>query len=942
MSFPHRLFSLAAVGLVPLLAAAQQTPTTSLALSAPMPVDTAVRRGVLPNGLHYLIRRNGKPAKRAELRLVVRAGSILEDEDQRGLAHYVEHMAFNGTQHFPKQAIVSFLEKAGMRFGADLNAYTGFDETVYMLEIPTDTAALLATALDVMHEWASAITFDSTEFAKERGVVIEEWRTGRGADQRVRDRQMAVQFKGSRYADRLPIGSQESLHAAQRDAAVRFYREWYRPELMTVIAVGDFDSAAMERDITSRFAALRNPSNGRPRTWYDIPGHAETRVVVATDKEFPQSVAEVTWMLPRRPHDTVGAWRAALVADLYTGMLGQRLGELSQRGSTPFAFAFAGRSSLTPTRDAFTAAAVVKENRFTESLEAVLGELERANRLGFSATEFDRQKVGYTRAVERAVSEADKAESRSLADELLGFALDQGTIESPAQLQGLVRAYLDGITLAEVNAAARDWMPTGNRFVAVAAPARADLVTPGDSALLAVFDRVRQAQVVAYVDSAANAPLVGTPPTPGAVRRVKTITDLGITEWTLANGIRVLLKPTDFKNDEVLLSGRRPGGLSRLDNADYHVVSLSRFVLGGAGAFSENQLRRMLTGKVANADVSAGDYGDSAFGRASPKDLETMFQLLWLHATQPRLDTALFTAYRGMMKAAMQNSRNTPAQAFGDTMTVVMANYNPRVRLFQPEQLDSLDASRAFALYRARFADFAGWTFYLVGNFTLDGIKPLVERYLGSLPAHGKPTTYVDRGIRPPAGVVTRVVRKGTDPKADTRIKFYGPFAYSYANRVEFDALLAVLEMRLRDVLREDKSGTYGVSVNGWGFSIPYQRYSLSLDFESAPERVDELVGVAFAVLDSLKRLGPTAEELQKVKERFVRAHETALRQNGSWLDWMRDHDEDGRDLHVIQRYPAMVQALTAAQLKAAAQRYLNTKQYARFTLLPETTKPAP
>ncbi len=489
-----------------------------------------------------------------------------------------------------------------------------------------------------------------------------------------------------------------------------------------------------------------------------------------------------------------------------------------------------------------------------------------------------------------------------------------------AQMQQLAAAYLAGITLEEVNGAAKSWMPTGNRTIMVAAPERPDVVLPTDTALLAIFARVKQSALVAYVDSAADQPLVAKPPVPGKVTKVSAVADLGITEWTLSNGIRVLLKPTDYKNDQVLLSGRRPGGFSLL-----------------------NQLRRMLTGKVVNAGVGIAENGESAYGSASPRDLPTMFQLLWLNATAPRLDTALFSASRTLMKAEMQNTRNTPEQAFGDTIAVVMANYNPRFRLFQPEQLDSLDVPRAYALYKARFADFSGFTFYIVGNFSLDSIKPLVEQYLGSLPASGKATTWVDRGIRPPPGIVGRIVKKGTDKKAETQITFHGPFVYSYENRLEINALRQLLDMRLRDALREDKSGTYGVGVSGSGNNIPYQRYNFTFEFGSSPDRVEELVGAAFAVIDSVKRAGPTADEMAKIRETFLRTHETGLRENTSWINWMRDHDEDGRDQHATLQYPSMVQKLTAEQVRDAARRYLDMAQFARFTLLPEEpAKPVP
>ena len=592
-------------------------------LTDPLPVAPGVVQGTLPNGLRYYVRRNDKPQRRAELRLVVRAGSILEDGDQRGLAHFVEHMAFNGTRRFPKQAIVSFLERSGMRFGADLNAYTSFDETVYMLQIPTDTAALLDTALDVLQDWASAVTFDSTEFARERGVVIEEWRTGRGAEQRISEQQFAVQFKGSRYADHFPIGSKESLDAATLAATRRFYHDWYRPDLMAVVAVGDFDPAVVERAIRQRFGALAGPPAPRPRPVYDAPDHADTRISIASDREFPQSVAQVEWLLPPRERGTVGAWRTSLVSGIYTALLSQRLGELSQRASTPFAFAYAGSGSIIPARDAFSAAAVVKDGRFTDALVATLGELERARRFGFTATEFERQKASLVRSFERAVSEASKTDSKVFANQLVQHVLRQSNLASPQQALDLATALLPGVSLAEVNAAANHWMPDSNRTIAVAAPARPDVVLPTDSALLAVFARVKAEALAAYVDSVADQPLVAHPPTPGKVVKSSTIADLGITEWTLSNGIRVLLKPTDFKNDQVLLSGRRPGGLSVLDNADHNVATLSDYVLGGAGAFSENQLRRMLTGKVANANVSVNENGEAAYGSASPRYCST-------------------------------------------------------------------------------------------------------------------------------------------------------------------------------------------------------------------------------------------------------------------------------------------------------------------------------
>ena len=921
-----------------------QVPAQLPALQAPLPSDPAVLTGTLPNGLRYFVRQNPKPEKRAELRLVVNAGSILEDDSQRGLAHFVEHMAFNGTRRFPKAAIVNFLERVGMRFGADLNASTSFDETIYTLKIPTDTARLVTTALDILEDWAHAVQFDTTEIRKERGVVIEEWRTGRNASTRVSNRQIPVMFRGSQYALRLPIGTKESLEAFAPQQVVRFYREWYRPELMTVVAVGDFNAKDMERMIRERFARVAAPAAPRERTYAAVPDHAETLVSIETDKEYPSKQVALLWKKPHGETRTVGDLRRDLVSAFYDGMMNLRFSELVQKPDAPFAFAGSGRGELVRTKSGYQLVAGVKENGFVAAATALLSEAERVRRFGFTATELERQKTNYLRSLEQRLAEQDKTESESFADAYVGAALSGEPPVGIAQEVALGRGLTPGITLEEINLVAASSFTDANRVVLVAAPEKADVTMPDAAAMLAVFNTVKTQALVAFVDSTSDAPLVPNLPTPGRVVAERKLPETGITEWTLSNGARMLLKPTDFKADEVLFQAQSPGGTSLLADADLTTAMGSAVVqsVSGSGTFNRVALGKRLTGKVATAGAGIDATQEGVYGSASAKDVETMFELVWLRFTSPRVDSAAYKAFANQMKSVLSNQKNQPSSVFSDTIALTMAQHHPRVRVFGPEILDSVDLGRALQLFRERFANAADFTFFMVGSFRPDSVRPLVERYIASLPGTAARERVVDRGVRPPPGVVTRTVRKGMEPKASTRLIFSSPCAYSYEHRTVLDALRELLDIRLREVLREDKGGTYGVSVSASCNHIPYERASVQISFGSAPERTDELTAAVFSVIDSIKAGVVSDSNLTKIRELALREHETALKQNEAWLSAMADADEDGRDQRDFLRTPQMVKSVTRTQLRDAARSYLRREQYARFTLLPEEQpKPA-
>ena len=934
-----RRVSLRPLLLAPLFA----VPALAQAPSGALPADSAVLRGVLPNGLRYLVRHNGRPVHRAELRLVVNAGSILETDAQRGVAHFVEHMAFNGTKRFPKSSIVNFLERIGMRFGADVNAYTSFDETVYMLQVPTDTARLLNTGLDILEDWTQAITFDSTEIRKERGVVIEEWRTGRNASTRVQNRQLPAMLRGSRYADRLPIGTRENLEQFPDSVARAFYRDWYRPDLMTVVAVGDFDTEAMVRSIRERFGRIPAAQSPKPRTYADVPGHDDTIVSIESDREYPSASIALLWLRPRDSTRTVADYRRNLVSGIYDAMVNARLGELAQRPDAPFAFAGSGRGAFVRTRNAYQLFAVVKEGGFTQAAAAVLAEAERIARFGFTQTELARVRTNYLRSLEQAYAERDKTNSANFASQYVGEALNGGPLLSIGETQQLARELLPTIALPELNALARASFTETDRVVLVAAPERPDVHLPDAKAVLDVFAQARGTTLTAYVDSSSDAPLVPSPPVPGRIVRERTLPGTGILEWTLSNGGRVLLKPTDFKADEVLLGGQRPGGASLVADRDVLDADLSDVALssGGLGQFNEIALGKRLTGKRVWVSTALDENGERLRGTASSRDVETLFQLAWLRLTAPRMDSTAWIATKNQFRAAMINQRNSPESAFDDTTTVTMAQHHPREHLMSPATLDSVTLPRMLAVHNERFAAPGDFAFFLVGSFTPDSVRPLVARYLASLPAGHRTEKPRDNGISPPPGAVSRTVRRGVEPKGQTRLIFTSPCRYSYPNRVILGALEDLLEIRLREALREDKGGTYGVNVSAHCSAQPTQRASFSVSFGSAPERTDELVAATFAVIDSVKAGAISDSNMTKVRQIRVRSHETELRQNGSWLGAMMDADEDHRDQRDFLRIPALVTSVTKAQLRAAAKEYLRREQVARFTLLPESVPAA-
>jgi len=907
-------------------------------LTQKLPLDPQVALGKFDNGLRYYLRVNKKPENRAELQLIVNAGSVLEDDDQQGLAHFVEHMAFNGSKHFAKQELVKFMESIGMRFGPSLNAFTSFDETIYMLTVPTDQPEVLKTAFQILEDWAQELTFDPAEIDKERGVIIEEWRLGRGASARMQDKQFPILLKSSRYANRLPIGERKIIESFKYDTLKRFYRDWYRPDLMAVIAIGDFDRSAVEKLIQEHFAGLPAARTPRLRPVCDVPDHPETLYAIATDKEATNSSVSVFNKLPVRDQSTVGAYRQSLVEELYSGMLNRRFSELTQKPDPPFLNAYSGRGLFVRSKEAYMLNAMVKDEGIERGLEALFTESERITRFGFTPTELERQKRDALRSMERLYAEREKRESRAFASEYMRHFL-QGEPSPGADVEfELTKRFLPEIQLEETNKLGREWVTERNRVVMVSAPEKPGLQIPDGQKLAAAMKAVTGKDIKPYVDTAGDQPLLDKVPEPGKVIGTKTREDVGITEWELSNGVKVVLKPTNFKQDEILVRALSPGGTSLVDDKDFTPASTAGQVIaaGGLGKFNAIELRKVLSGKVAKVSPYISDLEEGLMGSASPKDLETLFQLIYLTFTEPRSDATIFGVFTAQMKAMLANIKASPDYAFMEALQTTLSQNHYRERPMTPEIVDEMNLEKSFAFYKDRFADAGDFTFIFIGNIDLENIKPLVERYLGSLPSLRRKETWKDVGIEPPKGVVQKTVKKGIEPKSQTAIVFTGPFQYDRPHRTAIRAMSIVLDTRLRNLLREELSGTYGVGVNASFEKIPHEEYAFMINFGCNPQRTDELVKALLKEIESLKTNGPTDKEANDARQALFREFETGLKQNNWLLTQLYRKYQLGEDPKSLFDFEEALKIITPAFIHEAARTYLNTDNYVRVSLFPE------
>ena len=919
-------------------------------LDEPMPVGPGVTVGQLENGLRYYIRENSEPANRAEFSLVVKVGSVVEDEDQLGLAHFLEHMAFNGTENFEKQELIDFMVSIGMRMGADLNAGTGFDETRYMLQIPTDSPEVMANTLQILEDWAHGLTLDPEEIDQERGVIVEEWRMRRGAGTRIQDEQFPVILRDSRYAERSPIGTVESLETFEHEALRRFYREWYRPDLMGVIAVGDFGGTEVEALLIEHFEGISAPENPRERTEYQVPDHGGTLFAITTDEELPSTSVTVYHKMALDEEETIGGYRQRIVEGLYNGMLNLRFSEIAREPDPPFLGAGSSKGRLVRSKGAYVLSASVPEDGIERGLEVVFTEAERVARFGFTPSELERQKVDILRGIERSYTDRENRRSASYAAEYTRAFLDGEAIPGIEYEYELYKRFVPGITLAEVTQVGSEWIRPENRVVVIAGPEKEDLEMPSEEALLAVLAGVSDMEITPYEETVIDQPLLAEIPEGSAVVATREFAE-GIVEWELANGVRVALKPTDFREDQVLFRGFSPGGTSLVSDEEWIPASSATAVIrgGGLGAFNTIDLNRVLTGKAATANPFISSFEEGVTGSASPRDLETLFQLIYLTFTAPRADPEYFQVFNTRNRTSLQNRDASPAVAFNDAINRIMTQDALRSRPVTVETLDHTDLDASLAFYQDRFADASDFTFIFVGNIDLDTMRPLVERYLGGLPSTNRVETWRDLGTRPPRGVIEETVRKGLEPQSQTRLFFTGSLDYGdRSQRLGITAMTGVLRTRLREVLREELGATYSVTVGSTFSWRPEGQYRLSITFGSDPERADELLEAVYGEIERLKGSPPTEDEVNDVREAQRRTWETDQESNSWWLNVLDGRyrylldQSDGRYpsgdvlLETLPTYGAALEALTPAGIQELALRYFDLDNRVRVTLLPE------
>lgn len=910
-----------------------------------IPLDSQVKTGKLENGLTYFIRKNARPEQKVELRLVLNAGSINEDDDQQGLAHMAEHMAFNGTRNFKKNEIVSFLQDIGVGFGNDLNAYTSFDETVYILPIPTDKPGNLEKGFQVLEDWAHQVTYLTEDIESERAIILEESRLGKGAGDRMFKKIYPKLFEGSKYASRLPIGLENTIKTFPPDAIRRFYKDWYRPNLMAVIVVGDIEPETAEALIKKHFAGLTNPVNERKREYAPVYPYKSSEVIIATDKEATSYSVSINYpFLKTSPEQTLGDYRKDLIKRIYTTLLNQRLQELTQQENPPFLGASVGFGSYARGYEGFSAGAGVGTGDLAKGLQALATELERVRRYGFTKSELDRAGKNLLAYYERAYNDRDKTESDSYVEEYTQYFLDQTPSPGIAKEYEYIKALLPGVELEEVNAIGKLFQDEKNRFLYVMGPEPGTNNLPGAQELLAILDAPEKATLARYEEKQIDDNLLTKAPRPGKISKKSQNTALGTTELVLSNGVTVTLKPTSFKNDQVIMSAGRYGGKTNFKladkyNAEYAVQVVSAM---GVGEFSPADLKKALAGKSVGVQPSLGQTTEGINGSSTVKDLETLFQLTHLYLTSPRKDTALFKSFVQRNKSQFAMLGANPQASFVDTLYRVLYNNNPLTPVFVPhsEFFDKINLDRALAIYRERMGDATGMHFVFTGSFTEEQLIPFIEKYLASLPASGKKLGYVDNKLRPITGIKELHVNKGKEQKSLILAIYNGETPYSQDLELKAQVLSEILNIRIIEELREKVQGIYGGGTFAQIEQTPYANYSFMLQLPCGPEKVDTLLKAVKKEFADMIEKGPDASYLDKVKKQLLEQHKVEIQQNATWGQALLDLKVTGKSPAYFLQYESKLDALTVKDIQQVARLLLGGKNKFTAVLMPETVVP--
>ena len=911
--------------------------------SDPLPLDPKLKVGKLSNGLTYYIRQNKLPEQKVELRLVVNAGSILEENDQQGLAHMAEHMAFNGTTHFKKNEIVSFLQNIGVGFGSDLNAYTSFDETVYILPIPTDKPGNLEKGFQVLEDWAHNVTYLDEDIQGERPVILEESRLGKGANDRMFRKIYPKLFAGSKYAERLPIGLDSIIKNFNAERLRAFYKDWYRPDLMAVIVVGDIEPTKAEEMIKKHFASLTNPQNEKVREGATVPPYKESDAMVVTDKEATNYLISINYPAVKvKPATTVADYRNDIVENLFTSILNQRLQELTQKENPPFVFASTNFETFAKGYKSFNAFASVGTGDVNKGLSALAEEIERVKRYGVTADELERAKKNSLSMYEKAYNNRDKTESADYVEEYINNFTQQEPTPGIEKEYEYVKSILPTVNVEEVNAVVNKFRNEHNKFVYVTGPEpKQGQASLEGKDLLATIEAKEKADIKPYEEKAVTTNLLAVMPVPGKSNFKNKRSRARTTELKLSNGVMVTLKPTTFKDDEVLMAATRAGGKNNYGLADKFSADIVLAVVSamGVGNFSPTDLKKALAGKSVSVSPIFSGTSEGVHGNSTKKDLETMFQLNYLYFTQPRKDTALFKSFVQRNKSQNAMRAANPQAAFIDTMYKTLYNNNPLAPIVLPksEYFDKIDLDRSLAIYKERFGDANGMKFVFVGSFNEQDIIPLIEKYLGSLPSTNKKFNYVDNKVRPVTGRKELIVNKGKEQKSLILAFYTGEVPFSEDLELKAQAMSDILNIRIVEELREKIQGIYGGGTFSTLEKIPYSNYDFVLQLPCGPEKVDTLIKAVKKEFANIAEKGPEKSYLDKVKKQWIEEYKSSIKENATWLENIMMYKSQGGNPDRFVHYEKYVNALTPNDVQQAAKIILQSKNQFYAVLMPET-----
>ncbi len=915
-------------------------------LDTPINKDPNVKIGKLENGITYYIRANKKPEKRIEFRLAVNAGSNQENDNQQGLAHFTEHMAFNGIKGFPSNELVSELQKIGVAFGADLNAYTSFDETVYMIKMPTDDPKYVQMGLNILYGWANGLLYDNEEIDKERGIIVEEYRMGLGASDRMQKKWFPVLFTNSRYADRLPIGKLEILQNFKYQTIKDFYKDWYRTDLQAIVVVGDLDPAAMEQQIINTFGKIKPVKNGREKIEFPIEGNKEPLVAVCTDKEAMGSQVMLVRKFPHFTMKTVGDFKTHMAQELFNLMINSRLSEILQDSKTPFVAAYCGYSDLVGSVDCYMSQASSKENKITDAIRTLMRENYRVLKFGFLESELKRAKEELLNQYDIAVKEIDKTESEDFAAEYVANFLHQDPIPGAKRELAFANKYLEQITLSEVNDLAKKWITQDNFVAVVLAPEKEGVVVPTEAEVLSIIKDPSLQDVTPYVDTYKEQNIVEKNLlNPGKIIEVKEIPEIGTKELTLSNGIKVYVKKTDFKNDEILFSAQSKGGMSLYEVSDLASASFASQMVdrAGIGELNYSSLEKKLKGKKLGLTPYIGSIEEGLSGSSTPKDLDLFFQYLNAFFTNPRYDTSV---YKIVIDENMEQVKmlkvNPMYKFFGEFIGLLSQNdpYQATLLNYTEDFVSSANYEKAFQIYKQRFANPADFLFSFVGNFSEDTLNYLIETYIASLPTSIERENFKGDVLKQfPASLINNSLYFGAAEQSWVGLGFNKEYPWTLENNMIVNQIEEALQIELIETIREKMSGVYSPMLQMVSEKYPRSTYTTLVMFSCAPDNTDNLANAVTDILKGFQKTGPKPETLDKVKKQLITTNQTDVKTNKFWNSYIIGKYYYGDDVNAINSYEKRVNAVTNEDIVKFMNAYFTPDQFVRLTLFPEAMK---